>query len=159
MSAVRWGSAGRATCDQGGRLALDDGPDGLGRKPHDHCRHLSCILPRVPAGIVRTGGGALRRDDAPRLHGTPTPLTTHCLLAVSRPFCAIFPPFSRVVRLLGATTERTRWRNLGVKWTENFGETASGKLCWGQMATDDAQEGGRAFREKREPVWTGKSRL
>ena len=24
-------------------------------KPHDHRRHLGCILPRVPAMIVRTG--------------------------------------------------------------------------------------------------------
>ena len=27
-------------------------------KPHDHCWHLGCILPRAPAMIVRTGVGA-----------------------------------------------------------------------------------------------------
>ena len=37
-----------------------------------------------------------------------------------------------------------------------FGETMRRAYT---MATDDAQEGGRAFREKRQPVWTGKSRL
>ena len=38
-----------------------------GTVSHRHCWHLGCILPRVPATIVRTGQGAGgRRDDLGR---------------------------------------------------------------------------------------------
>ena len=35
----------------------DGGYFGREGTPHDHCWHLGCILPRVPATTVRTGEG------------------------------------------------------------------------------------------------------
>ena len=45
---------------------------------------------------------------------------------VSRPFCAVFPPFLCTVRLPGAETERTgeKWRKMGEIWGRNGRETA-----------------------------------
>eukprot|EP01045_Picozoa_sp_COSAG04_P005622 COSAG04_NODE_264_length_18606_cov_9.965256_3_plen_223_part_00 len=45
----------------------------------------------------------------------------HCFSAVSRPFCAVFPPFLCAVRLPGAETERTgeKWRKMGEIWGRN----------------------------------------
>ena len=41
------------TCPEG--LGAGDALDVAVGKPHDHCWHLGCILPRVPATIARTG--------------------------------------------------------------------------------------------------------
>ena len=91
MSAVRCGSAGRAARDQGGRLALHDGPDGLGRKPHgktlpapglhssksasnDRADRRRCVVGHfstlsIVCNIdIAFSTGAFRRDHAPRLH-------------------------------------------------------------------------------------------
>ena len=38
-------------------------------KRHDHCWHLGCILPRVPAIIVRTGAGGILAGGACRVVG------------------------------------------------------------------------------------------
>jgi len=54
-------------------------------------------------------------------------LLTHYFSATFRPFCAVFSPFVRGVRLPGAkTTERTgeEWRKMGGIWGRNGRETA-----------------------------------
>eukprot|EP01045_Picozoa_sp_COSAG04_P029014 COSAG04_NODE_4657_length_1963_cov_364.774678_4_plen_99_part_01 len=59
------------------------------------------------------------------IHASPRS-TTRCFSAVSRPFCAAFPPFFLAFRLPGAKTERTgeRWRKMGEIWGRNGAETA-----------------------------------
>ena len=58
----------------------------------------------------------------------------HCFSAVSRPFCAVFPPLFCAVRLPGAETERTgeKWRKMGEIWGRNGRETAVAEWRWGQ---------------------------
>ena len=46
----------------------------MSRKSHDHCWYLGCILPRVPAMIVGTGGGINRRLI---VNGEETPYFDH----------------------------------------------------------------------------------
>ena len=58
----------------------------------------------------------------------------HCFSAVSRPFCAVFPPLFCAVWLPGAKTERTgeKWRKMGEIWGRNGRETAVAEWRWGQ---------------------------
>ena len=48
----------------------------------------------------------------------PNATLAHCFSAVSRPFCAVFPPLFCVIWLPGAETERTgeKWRKMGEIW-------------------------------------------
>ena len=82
----------------------------------------------------------LRTADWGWTGGIPTPNPAHCLSAVFRPFCAVFPPSLCVARLPGAETERTgeKWRKMGEIWGRNGRETAVAEWRWGQCGAASA---------------------
>ena len=81
-----------------------------------------CVGRRIELPRGKVVGGSSSINAMVYMRGYPNATQP----TVSRPFCAVFPPFFCAVRLPGAQTQRTgeKWRKMGEIWGRNGRETA-----------------------------------
>ena len=80
--------------------------------PHDHCRHLGCILPRVPRVFVRTGSEPSLWY---RIECSARVLPRWCLLGMSQACSPQSPPQRPAAPCLFLAA-RGRWERLTVRF-------------------------------------------